>query len=163
MAAHQAPLSLGFSRQEYFSGLPFPSPMHACIHAKSLQSCPTLCDPMDSSPPSSSVYGILHARILTGVGCHSLLQKLNVDLYKFKFPPSGCYNSKLSKSSSVFQKVTWFWSTADICTELRGFLREVEPIFAFRFLVRSSLQGDLYFLRAVPKHRDSCFSHYWTE
>ena len=30
-AAHQAPLSLGFSRQEYWSGLPFPSPMHACM------------------------------------------------------------------------------------------------------------------------------------
>ena len=27
MAAHQAPLSLGFSRQEHWSGLPFPSPM----------------------------------------------------------------------------------------------------------------------------------------
>ena len=27
-AAHQAPPSLGFSRQEYWSGLPFPSPMH---------------------------------------------------------------------------------------------------------------------------------------
>ena len=26
--SHQAPLSLGFSRQEYWSGLPFPSPMH---------------------------------------------------------------------------------------------------------------------------------------
>ena len=30
-AAHQAPLSLGFSRQEPWSGLPFPSPMHACM------------------------------------------------------------------------------------------------------------------------------------
>ena len=28
MAAHQAPLSLGFSRQEHWSGLPFLSPMH---------------------------------------------------------------------------------------------------------------------------------------
>ena len=28
MAARQAPLSLGFSRQEHWSGLPFPSPMH---------------------------------------------------------------------------------------------------------------------------------------
>ena len=27
-AAHQAPLSLGFSRQEHWSGLPFPSPVH---------------------------------------------------------------------------------------------------------------------------------------
>ena len=31
MAAYQAPLSLGVSRQEYWSGLPFPSPMHACM------------------------------------------------------------------------------------------------------------------------------------
>ena len=29
LASHQAPLSLGFSRQEYWSGLPFPSPMLA--------------------------------------------------------------------------------------------------------------------------------------
>ena len=28
MAGHQAPLSLGFSKQEHWSGLPFPSPMH---------------------------------------------------------------------------------------------------------------------------------------
>ena len=31
MAAHQAPLSLGFSRQEHWSGLPFPSPIHTCM------------------------------------------------------------------------------------------------------------------------------------
>ena len=31
------------------------------------QSCPTLCDPMDSSPPGSSVHGILQARILEWV------------------------------------------------------------------------------------------------
>ena len=35
--------------------------------AKPLQSCPTLCDPMDCSPPGSSVYGILQARILEWV------------------------------------------------------------------------------------------------
>ena len=40
--------------------------------AKSLQSCPTLRDPIDSSPPSSPVPGILQAR--TRVGCHFLLQ-----------------------------------------------------------------------------------------
>ena len=32
--------------------------------AKSLQSCPTLCDPINSSPPGSSIPGILQARIL---------------------------------------------------------------------------------------------------
>ena len=36
--------------------------------AKSLQSCPTLCDPMDSSPPGSPVHGILQARVLQWVG-----------------------------------------------------------------------------------------------
>ena len=35
--------------------------------AKLLQSCPTLCDPIDSSPPGSSVPGILQARILEWV------------------------------------------------------------------------------------------------
>ena len=34
------------------------------VHAKSLQSCPTLCDPMDCSLPGSSVHGILQAKIL---------------------------------------------------------------------------------------------------
>ena len=37
------------------------------MHVKSLQLCPTLCDPIDGSPPGSSVPGILHARILEWV------------------------------------------------------------------------------------------------
>ena len=43
------------------------------VHAKSPQSYPSLCDPMDCYPPGSSVHGILQARN-TGVGSHSLLQ-----------------------------------------------------------------------------------------
>ena len=39
----------------------------AAAAAKSLQSCPTLCDPIDSSPPGSLVPGILQARILEWV------------------------------------------------------------------------------------------------
>ena len=37
---------------------------HAAATAKSLQSCPTLCDPIDGSPPGSPVLGILQARKL---------------------------------------------------------------------------------------------------
>ena len=37
------------------------------MSAKSFQSCPTLCDPMDCSPPGSSVHGISQARILEWV------------------------------------------------------------------------------------------------
>ena len=39
----------------------------AAATAKSLQSCPTLCDPIDSSPPGSPVPGILQARTLEWV------------------------------------------------------------------------------------------------
>ena len=38
--------------------------LQAAAAAKSLQSCPTLCDPIDSSPPDSPVPGILQARVL---------------------------------------------------------------------------------------------------
>ena len=62
-AAHQAPLSLGFSRQEHWSGLPFPSPMHES-ESEVAQSCPTLHNPMVCSLPGSSVHGIFQARVL---------------------------------------------------------------------------------------------------
>ena len=62
-AAHQASLSLGFSRQEHWSGLPFPSPMHDS-ESEVTQSCPTPSDPMDCSLPGSFVHGIFQARVL---------------------------------------------------------------------------------------------------
>ena len=49
---------------------------HAAAAAKSLKSCPTLCDPTDGSPPGSPVPGILQAN--TGVGYHFLLQCMKV-------------------------------------------------------------------------------------
>ena len=42
----------------------------AAAAAKSLQSCPTLCDPRDSSPPGSPVPGILQARTLEWVAIY---------------------------------------------------------------------------------------------
>ena len=42
-------------------------PVLKTVAAKSLQLCPTLCDPRDGSPPGSSVPGILQARILEWV------------------------------------------------------------------------------------------------
>ena len=45
-----------------------PCPLHwQCACAKSLQSCPILCDPVNHSPPGSSVHGILQARTLAWV------------------------------------------------------------------------------------------------
>ena len=51
--------TLGFSRQEHWSGLPFPSPM---CESEVAQSCPTLSNPLDCSPPGSSIHGIFQAR-----------------------------------------------------------------------------------------------------
>ena len=45
--------------------------MYAWVRAQLLQSCPPLCDPMDYSPPDSSVHGILQARILEWVATPS--------------------------------------------------------------------------------------------
>ena len=73
-AAHQAPLSLGFSRQEYWSGLPFPSPMHESEKWEWSRSVMS-----DFSWP----HGLQPIRLLrpwdfpgksTGVGCHCLFR-----------------------------------------------------------------------------------------
>ena len=72
--AHQSPLSLGFSSQEHWSGLPFPSPIHESEKWKWSHSVVS-----DSSRP----HGLQPTRLLrpwdfpgksTGVGCHCLLQ-----------------------------------------------------------------------------------------
>ena len=74
-AAYQAPPSMGFSKQEYWSGVSLPSRLcmlkspltkyaAAASAAKLLQSCSTLCDPLDGSLPGSPVPGILQARTL---------------------------------------------------------------------------------------------------
>ena len=61
MAAHQAPPSLGFSRQEHWSGLPFPSPVR---ESEVTQSRLTRSNRMDCSLPGSSVHAIFQARVL---------------------------------------------------------------------------------------------------
>ena len=54
---------MGFFRQERWSGLPFPSPMHES-ESEVTQSCLTLSDPMDYRLPGSSIHGISQARLL---------------------------------------------------------------------------------------------------
>ena len=138
-AAHQAPLSIGFSRQEHWSGLPFPSPVRESVKwsrsvvsdpqlphglqptrlfrpwdfpgkstgvdchcllqpqatatatAKLLQSCPTLCYPIDGSPPCTPVPGILQARTWSGLPFPSLMHESE----KWKWNRSVVFNSQL--------------------------------------------------------------------
>ena len=83
MAVHEALPSLGFSRQEHWSGLPLPSPMHES-ESEVAQSCPTFCDPMDCSLPGSSVHGIFQARLLEWVAI-AFCKSPNVGSYKETF------------------------------------------------------------------------------
>ena len=76
-AAHQAPLPLRFSRQDHWSGLPFPSPMHACIHAKLLQSCASLWTAALQAPLSA---GFSRQEHWSGLPFPSL----NIKLYTLK-------------------------------------------------------------------------------
>ena len=64
--AHKAPLCMGFSRQEYWSGLPFPSPEDLPDPGIEPRSPTLQADALPSEPPGKLKN--------TGVGCHSLLQ-----------------------------------------------------------------------------------------
>ena len=104
-AAYQAPLSMGFSRQEYWSGVPLPSPRRsfaAAAAAKSLQLCPTLCHPINGSLPGSHPWDSRGKN--TGVGCHFLLQCMKVKIESevpqscptFEIPWTVVYQASLS-------------------------------------------------------------------
>ena len=82
------------------------------MHAKSLQSCPTLCHHIDCSPPGSSVHGDSPGKI-TGVGCHALLQRMfltqgsNLHLLSLLDRQAG--SLPLEPRGKQFSTVTCLW------------------------------------------------------
>ena len=70
MAAHQAPLSLGFSRQEHWSGLPFSSPMHDSEKWKWSRSVVSYPQWPHGLQPTRLLYPWDFPGKSTGVGCH---------------------------------------------------------------------------------------------
>ena len=89
---------------------PAPAPAAA---AKSLQSCPTLCDPIDSSPPGSPVPGILQARTLEWVAF-----------------PSPMHESKKVKVKSLcrVRLLATPWTAAHQAPLSMGFSRKGVPL-----------------------------------
>ena len=110
-----APLSMGFSRQEYWSHCHFlfqgifltqglnpclllllpwqvgsfpllppgnPQDTHAAAAAKSLQSCPTLCNPIDGSPPGSPVLGFFRQEHWSGLPFPSPMRESESEVTK---------------------------------------------------------------------------------
>ena len=112
--AYQAPPSVGFSRQDYWSGVPLPSPKElsaAAAAAKSLQSCLTLRDTIDRSLPGSPVPGILQARTLEWVAIDYLMrsdipgwQRFNSLFFFFFISPYSFWFMESGKTSPFFQK-----------------------------------------------------------
>ena len=82
-----------------------------CVHwntaaaaAQSRQSCPTLCDPMDGSPPGSPIPGILQARTLEWVaiafsnsGILLSHKKIFMSIELHRHPPSTHTHSQLNQ------------------------------------------------------------------
>ena len=87
--------------------------MHACSVT---QSCLTLRDPMDSSPPDSSVHGVLQART-TGVGCHALLQGI------FRISPVSPALSGRFFTTEPLGK---------LCLHLKNILKMLAELYSFK-------------------------------
>ena len=128
MAAHQAPTSLGFPRQEHWRGLPFPPPMHESEKWK--WSRPVVSD-------SSQPHGLRPTRLLhpwdflgksTGVGCHCLLW--SIKHYKRQF---------LSKTKVPLQEKYTVVIT-------KGVWEVIFPMFTLMDILIFFLTNDYYFL-----------------
>ena len=100
--------------------------------AKSLQSCPTLCDPIDGSPPGSPVPGILQARTQELVGCHFLLQCMKVksesEVAQSCPTPSDPMDCSLPGSSvhGIFQARVLEWGAiafSKVCAYVCAYMR----------------------------------------
>ena len=101
-AAHRAPPSLGFSRQEHWSGLPFPSPMHESEKWKGSRSVVS---------NSSRLHELQPTRLLrpwdlpgksTGVGCYHLLPLLG-------YIQSKCVHICIWTPSEITTLLLWKW------------------------------------------------------
>ena len=84
--------------------------LSVCMHAKSLQVCLTLCDPMDCSRPGSSVHGIFHARILEWVA---------ISYSRVSSPPRG--RTRVSCVSCIASRFFTCW-----VKEKRGIIKELK-------------------------------------
>ena len=97
----------------------------AAAAAKSLQSCPTLCDPIDGSPPGSPVPGILQARTLEWVAIKANPESLSSMQYLYCILEISAVNTmkmcwnleRLLPVKMLLFRTSWWTGTARIETE----------------------------------------------
>ena len=110
-SAHQAPPSLGFSRQEHWSGLPFPSPMHGSKKWKWTRLVMSDSSrPHGLQPPGSSIHGIFQARVLEWGAIAFSVFPLHISTFpKSEFIPQ--YPSKVAREVFSLMTIHWYaWS-----------------------------------------------------
>ena len=108
------------------------------VHAKSLQSCLTLCNSMDCSPPGSSVHGILQARILEWVACPPLGDFSSLGMEPTSpgwfFTTSAC--SMLNTITHLLSTIIlWSSEREQGCMNICRNICRTYPIFTFFFWV----------------------------
>ena len=78
-----------------------------CVCANLLQSCPTLCNPLDCSPPGSSVHGILQARILEWVTI-SVSRGSSWPRDRTQVSYVSCTAGRFFTSWAFMEEISWF-------------------------------------------------------
>ena len=96
---------------------------NAAAAAKSLQSCPTLCDPIDGSPPGSPVPGILQARTLDWVAIsfsNAWKWEVKVKLLSHVRPLATPWTAAYQASPSMGFSRQEYWSGLPLLTSMKG-------------------------------------------
>ena len=135
MAAHQALPSLGFSRQEHWSGLPFPSPMHESEKGK--WSCSVVSD-------SSRPHGLQPTRPLCPWDFSRQEYWSGVPLPSPLLPPYSAFN--FSNSAKEFTNESWKESIRRILvTWIKSYTlqRQLNLVFKWRGLKMESMKMQL--------------------
>ena len=100
-----------------------------------LQLCPILCDPVDCSPPGSSVHGIFPSKN-TEVGCHTLLQ--------------GIFLTQESNQCLLrllhCRQILYYWATV-----------EAPFLYMGRWKLQGSLKSPLWYASQLPMASILCF------
>ena len=144
MAAHQAPLPLGFSRQEHCSGLPFPSAMHESEKWKWSRSVVS---------DSLRLHGLQPTRLLcpwdfpgksTGVGCHCLLRNSNDNSLKGSFLKTTNFSSHYYFPNLI---VLFCWTTKVNWGKV--FLNEICHLFSLPSAISKFNKGVKYSIQFV--------------
>ena len=130
MAAHQAPPSLGFSRQEHYSGLPFPSPMHESEKWKSPSRVPLLVTPWTAAHQAPPSMGFSKQEYWSGVPLPSPNHRLSglkeikqvaVSLSNLDIPSVPSLNDLMSLSPfhpKTTEKYPFCWVQIYLCSFL---------------------------------------------